>query len=65
MSALAFITAARNAMPRTLGDRFRTGKMNDLMQTAIECRMEFKRADAAALYALACDVGCGIKPLRP
>ncbi len=53
MSALAFLTAAHDAMPRSLGDRFRIGKMNGLMLTAIECRMDFKRADAAALCALA------------
>ena len=52
MSALNFLTAARNAMPKTLGDRDRVAAMNGLMRTAIDCRMGFARDDATALASL-------------
>ena len=46
---LAFLTAARDLMPRTLGDRDRIRGMSEAMNVAIRCRFCFALTDAEAL----------------
>lgn len=47
--ALSFLSAAVDALPKTLGDRDRSGILNDLMSIAINSRMEFNRDDHVVL----------------
>lgn len=49
--AVKFLSAAIDAMPKTLGDRERSGTLNDLMAIAIKTRMEFNRDDHIVLSA--------------
>lgn len=49
---LAFMQAAFNAMPRTLGDRVRIAALGDALTLAIKCRMVFSRDDIKPLERL-------------
>jgi hypothetical protein len=46
---LAFIKAARDAMPNTIGDRLRISGMSAAMAIAVRCRFRFDTADAEKL----------------
>lgn len=46
---LAFMQAAFNAMPRTLGDRERIAALGDALALAIKCRMVFAKDDIKPL----------------
>lgn len=48
-AGLAFITAARDGMPSTLGDRVRIQAMGDAMALAVRCKFKFDKDDAAVL----------------
>jgi hypothetical protein len=62
--ALLFLSAAHNAMPRTIGDRQRSAVMNELLGTAIDCRMQFDPGDASALNRLSISTSVGVfRPL--
>lgn len=47
--AVAYLSAAINAMPATIGDRVMSAALNDIMRIAIECRFRFDRTDGAVL----------------
>jgi hypothetical protein len=47
--AIAFLIAARDAMPSTLGDRVRIQAMGEAMSIAVRCRFKFNKDDGQAL----------------
>lgn len=57
---LAFMQAAANAMPRSMGDRVESALMNDLMATAIKNKFIFHAEDAKELNRLAIRTSVGV-----
>lgn len=57
---LAFIQAAANAIPRTMGDRVEIGLLTELLATAIKNKFIFHLEDAQALNRLAIRTNVGI-----
>lgn len=49
---LAFLQAASNAMPSTLGDRVMIAALNEALSFAIRCKMRFAKADMPKLVRL-------------
>ncbi|EKF7416797.1 TPA: hypothetical protein ACNVX4_006307 [Pseudomonas aeruginosa] len=49
---LAFLQAASNAMPSSLGDRATIAAMNEAMSFAVRCKMRFAKADMPELLRL-------------
>lgn len=57
---LAFMLAASNGMPSTLGDRSTTAALGDALLLAIRCKMKFDRADMAELWKLRRSTSVGV-----
>jgi len=62
---LAYITAARDAMPNTIGDRVRISGMSSAMAIAVRCRFRFDTADAEKLSGYGYGIETSVGVFRP
>ncbi|WP_148211110.1 hypothetical protein [Methylibium petroleiphilum] len=59
-AGLAFLTAARDGMPSTLGDRVRIQAMGEAMHLAVRCKFRFDKDDAGALKPFGIRTSVGV-----